>query len=319
MRRFRRRRRRLAALALLPIATLTATTTITSAAAESTGDASIAASKRSVRFGGELTLSGSFASAGDEAVEIQHQAKRSREWRVAGRTTTDANGIYRLTVKPRQSGFWRARLAEGPVALAAGEESDDTAASGALETDSERVKVRSRTRAKVSGRNLTVGGMARIKGQVKPGGAKRDVTVRVGGRSIHTTTDRGGSFTVRWPARRTGTYKVEVAAEGNRTAAGSSDSAGKVTVYRPAAASWYGPGLYGNGTACGGTLSPSTLGVAHKTMPCGTKLTLRYRGKSVKVRVIDRGPFSGSREFDLTAATKQRLGFPDTGTVLTSK
>jgi rare lipoprotein A len=92
-----------------------------------------------------------------------------------------------------------------------------------------------------------------------------------------------------------------------------------VTIYRKAEASWYGPGLYGNGVACGGTLTPSTLGVAHKSLPCGTKLTLRYHGKSLKVEVIDRGPYVGNREFDLTSATKQRLGFPSTGTVLASK
>ncbi len=71
--------------------------------------------------------------------------------------------------------------------------------------------------------------------------------------------------------------------------------------------------------ACGGVLTPGTLGVAHKSMPCGTKLTLRYGGRSVTVRVVDRGPFAGNREFDLTSATKQRLGFPDVGTVLTSR
>jgi rare lipoprotein A len=54
-------------------------------------------------------------------------------------------------------------------------------------------------------------------------------------------------------------------------------------------------------------------------MPCGTKLTLRYGGRSVRVKVIDRGPFAGGREFDLTAATKNRLGFGSTGTVLSSR
>ena len=71
--------------------------------------------------------------------------------------------------------------------------------------------------------------------------------------------------------------------------------------------------------ACGGTLTPATLGVANRTLPCGTKLRLHYGGRSVTVRVIDRGPFSGSREFDLTQATKERLGFPDVGTVLSSR
>ena len=47
-----------------------------------------------------------------------------------------------------------------------------------------------------------------------------------------------------------------------------------------AGASYYGPGLYGNGVACGGTLEPGTLGVANKTLPCGTKVKLRYHGRS---------------------------------------
>jgi rare lipoprotein A (peptidoglycan hydrolase) len=61
------------------------------------------------------------------------------------------------------------------------------------------------------------------------------------------------------------------------------------------------------------------LGVAHKTLPCGTKVVLRYRGHQVKVPVIDRGPYVAGRDFDLTVATKQRLHFPDTGTLLSSR
>jgi len=71
--------------------------------------------------------------------------------------------------------------------------------------------------------------------------------------------------------------------------------------------------------ACGGTLSPGTLGVAHKTLPCGTKVTLRHHGHTVRVPVVDRGPFVAGREFDLTAATKQRLGFGSTGTVQSTR
>jgi rare lipoprotein A (peptidoglycan hydrolase) len=92
-----------------------------------------------------------------------------------------------------------------------------------------------------------------------------------------------------------------------------------VTVYRQAAASWSGPGLYGNALACGGTLTPGTMGVASRSLPCGSKVHLRYGHRSVTVPVIDRGPFAGGREYDLTAATKQALGFPDVGTVLTTR
>ena len=93
----------------------------------------------------------------------------------------------------------------------------------------------------------------------------------------------------------------------------------RINAYRPAAASYYGPGLYGNALACGGTLTPGKLGVANKSLPCGSKVTLRYGRRSVRVQVIDRGPFAGDREFDLTAATKAKLGFPSTGTVLTTR
>lgn len=78
-------------------------------------------------------------------------------------------------------------------------------------------------------------------------------------------------------------------------------------VYSYGTASSYGPGLYGNRTACGQTLYRSTLGVAHRTLPCGTKLQICHRGVCRYARVIDRGPYSGSRVLDLTAATTYRL------------
>jgi rare lipoprotein A len=83
-------------------------------------------------------------------------------------------------------------------------------------------------------------------------------------------------------------------------------------VYHLAEASWYG----GGGTlACGGELTSSTLGVANKTLPCGTWITLRYGRRHVRVRVVDRGPYVAGREFDLTEATKRALGFGDLGEV----
>jgi rare lipoprotein A len=91
---------------------------------------------------------------------------------------------------------------------------------------------------------------------------------------------------------------------------------GRLNVYRRAQVSWYGPGLYGGRLGCGGTLTPGTLGVASKALPCGAKVTLRHGGRTLRVPVVDRGPYSGAREFDLTAATKARLGFSGVGTIL---
>lgn len=81
-------------------------------------------------------------------------------------------------------------------------------------------------------------------------------------------------------------------------------------------ASWYGPGFYGNRTACGQVYSPQILGVAHKTLPCGTLLVLSYGGRSVTVPVIDRGPYIAGRTLDLSNATKATLGCPDLCTLL---
>lgn len=82
-------------------------------------------------------------------------------------------------------------------------------------------------------------------------------------------------------------------------------------------ATWYGPGLYGNRTACGQTLRRSTLGVAHRTLPCGTPVTFYHRGRFVTVSVIDRGPFRSGVEWDLTAAAAKALGMAATSRLRT--
>jgi rare lipoprotein A (peptidoglycan hydrolase) len=64
--------------------------------------------------------------------------------------------------------------------------------------------------------------------------------------------------------------------------------------------SWYGPGLYGNGTACGQILTDTLIGVANRTLPCGTRVTFTWQGRTVTARVVDRGPYVSGRQFDLT-------------------
>jgi rare lipoprotein A (peptidoglycan hydrolase) len=83
--------------------------------------------------------------------------------------------------------------------------------------------------------------------------------------------------------------------------------------WRVGGASWYGPGLYGNHTACGQTLRPATLGVAHKTLPCGTVVKFKHRGHVLVTRVIDRGPYIAGRSWDLTEAASEALDFESVG------
>ncbi|HET6999560.1 MAG TPA: septal ring lytic transglycosylase RlpA family protein [Solirubrobacterales bacterium] len=85
--------------------------------------------------------------------------------------------------------------------------------------------------------------------------------------------------------------------------------------FRSAGASWYGPGLWGNKTACGQTLRPSTLGVAHRNLPCGTTVKFVYRGRALVTTVIDRGPYAKGRAWDLTAAASEALEFEGVGKV----
>jgi peptidoglycan hydrolase-like protein with peptidoglycan-binding domain len=72
-------------------------------------------------------------------------------------------------------------------------------------------------------------------------------------------------------------------------------------------ATWYGPGLYGNGMACGGKLTRSTWGVAHKTLPCGKRVAISYAGRIVIAPVVDRGPFTDGVAYDLTEKTARAL------------
>ncbi len=85
--------------------------------------------------------------------------------------------------------------------------------------------------------------------------------------------------------------------------------------WKKAKASWYGPGLYGNGMAGGGKLKKNSMVVAHRSLPFGTKIKIKYKGKTVTAVVKDRGPFIKGRIFDLGPGTAKALGFSGVGTI----
>jgi rare lipoprotein A len=129
-------------------------------------------------------------------------------------------------------------------------------------------------------------------------------------------TGARGRFTLSYSPQHLGTEPVRVRFAGDPLDLPARRRPGTLSVFRLAGASWYGGG---GGLACGGTLTSGTLGVANKTLPCGTLVTLRYGGRTIRVPVIDRGPYVAGREFDLTEATKQALGFGDTGNVWSTR
>jgi rare lipoprotein A len=127
-----------------------------------------------------------------------------------------------------------------------------------------------------------------------------------------THTHAHGRFRLSYTPRKLGSRLLRLRFAGDGLALATHKRLGRLNVFRLALASWYG----GGGTmACGGALTSNTLGVANKTLPCGTLITLRYGDHSVRVPVVDRGPYVAGREFDLTEATKRALGFGDTGDV----
>ena len=92
----------------------------------------------------------------------------------------------------------------------------------------------------------------------------------------------------------------------------ASKSVGKHKAFNQSGrASWYGPGFQGRRTANGERFNMNAMTAAHRTLPLGTtvKVTNSANGKSVIVRINDRGPYHGNRVIDLSKAAAQELGF----------
>lgn len=84
-------------------------------------------------------------------------------------------------------------------------------------------------------------------------------------------------------------------------------------IKKVALATWFGPGFYGQTTACGQTLTTAVIGVANRTLPCGTLVKFSYKGRAVTVPVIDRGPYAhNGAQWDLTTEAAHALGMEDT-------
>ena len=243
---------------------------------------------------------------------VLERALLGRRYRAIARTTSRGDGSYRFAIRARRSASYRT-VAQVPASSA-------VAASASAPR---RVVVVARVSGRAT-RHVVVGERVDIRGRMRPGLRGRVVRVQLrtrrGWHTVdHVRTRRGGRFEAAWRPREIGRHRLRVRFGGDRSAAGAGDRLPRVHVYRGTHASWYGPGLYGNSTACGGALTPWRLGVAHRSLPCGTRVTFRYGNRSVTVPVIDRGPFAAGREWDLTAATKSKLGFGDVGVVWSTR
>ena len=248
--------------------------------------------------GEKIRIRGASGSKRHKNVNLLFREAGTRGWSSLKMIASDPKGLYRTSVKARESGQFKIRTAPG------------------ADSPARALRVRSTLKVKGVNRFVKVGQQLRIRGVVKPAGKRRiKIVINGAGRTIRTQTRPNGGFSAKWRPGSPGNYRVRVFSAGNEVAIGDSSRRFRVSGLRTAHASYYGPGLYGNGVACGGTLSPSTMGVAHKTLPCGTKVTIRYHGRTVKAPVIDRGPYIAGRDYDLTEAVRNRLDFGGVGTV----
>jgi rare lipoprotein A len=127
--------------------------------------------------------------------------------------------------------------------------------------------------------------------------------------------DASGAFTVTWEADTAGRWTLRAVPDTTAATTATIPNAlpGTLTIYKPTRATWYG--LFGRTTACGVKLTKTTMGVAHKTLPCGTMVAVELKGRTIEVPVIDRGPYAKGVALDLTWAAAQAIGMPGTDQV----
>ena len=133
-------------------------------------------------------------------------------------------------------------------------------------------------------------------------------------RTHRTTTTTLLALLAAPPARRASPWRARSTRRLAGAAAGGAAGcrAGprpKAQVHKSGIATWFGPGFYGQKTACGQTLTPGVVGVANRTLPCGTLVKVSYKGHALTVPVLDRGPYSHiGADWDLTAGAAAGAG-----------
>jgi rare lipoprotein A len=126
------------------------------------------------------------------------------------------------------------------------------------------------------------------------------------------TAQPGGSFSATWHPSRPAELTIRAIVNGGQASSATAAPSVSLTIYRRSTATLYGPGFYGHRTACGKILRRRTIGVANRTLPCGTPVEIYYKGRVITVPVIDRGPYAHGANWDLTMATGRAIGMLET-------
>jgi rare lipoprotein A len=306
-----------AALALAAAGTLSVTTIVAARAPASapaqapTPGFAIQVHDPTLRHGDPLQVTGRADAAGRQ-LALEFRAAGA-DWRPVATGVSGPDGSFGFRVRADRSGEVRVTTApEASATRAAGSPPPPTASS-----PQRRIAVAAALTARARSLDVAAGRTVTVIGAVRPGVAGRTVRLvrrgRGGATLTRARTDGRGRVRLVYRTRAAGSIPVKVVFLGDRSNGRAEQRLGTMTAYRRGLASWYG---LGGATACG---FHARYGVAHKTLPCGTKVTVRYRGRSVVATVHDRGPFVGGREWDLNGAVASRLGFDGVAYVWTSR
>jgi hypothetical protein len=269
-------------------------------------------------FDAKVTVTGKLApSDAGETLQLQFAPAAGPNWRPLGATRVDGDGRFRFVMPAKRSGLVRVVPTLANFAPPPPIQPIASAPSRSLRTRWQRVAVSARFDVRVRSIAVLGGQFVHVRGKLAPAIAGRHVRLLGrsgrGWRTLATarTGPRGG-FDLRYSPGATDQQSLRVGFAGDRLNRSSWARVGEVTVLHPSVASWY----YDAGsTACG---FHAQFGVANKSLPCGTKVTFSYGGRTVTATVDDRGPYVSGREWDLSQTTAGALGFGGVGTVLAS-
>jgi len=273
---------------------------------------------RHIAYGHDVVIRGAATeSDAGHTVVLEFAPRGATAWSQLASTTVSSTGAFRLSGRLEQSGIVRV-LDTSSVALTPFVASLGTGGSAAATSNPVPVDVAARVRVPTRSVDALAGQTVQVRGRLLPAGRGRKVSLQaLQDGSWHTlATVRAGSagrFVLRYVAGSSGQQPIRVRFVGDRLNGRSTAPAGQMTVFRSAIASWYNDG--GN-TACGFHAGD---GVANRTLPCGTKVVFRYGGRTVTATVDDRGPYVGSRDWDLNQNTAAALGFGGVGQVWSSQ
>jgi hypothetical protein len=274
-----------------------------------------------VGYGESLTVTGNAPRSERGRTLALEYASAGGSWHVVSRARIHTDGSYRLAAPVHRSGAVRVvpdTSVTGARAVQPGRPGPGRVIAAVAPSAPQPVDVAAKLLGPAGSIDALSGQPVSVHGTLLPRQAGR--LVRLEGRSTgpwHALaagrTRADGRFELGYRAGGTGQQTVRLSFAGDRLNGGARSGETKTTAYRESQASWYSDG---GTTACG---FHADMGVANKDLPCGTKVSFHYGGRSVTAVVDDRGPYVGGREWDLNQNVAGALGFDGVGTVWSSR